>query len=340
MGFEQAPPYIYETMKVEGKLGELASRDWIGIFAGMSRLGFHWDPTSTTLKQLGAFPVMQHNTPWCHAATTPGKHCALDHNIIFSNFRIIHPRCQNCWKICMTIENFDHLRQIETMQLEQKKSAKCGAEMRDYTPKHYGAYWYTESLDEGYERYNEVFKDIKEMFGVEYAEKNIILKRGCTEFEMVKGPSPFWHNTKEEERTLDIIESFVQIVRSNTDQNEMIKTHVRLRQALWAHANGDMSYVPYNGGQTFFPDYVKYHKHDVDSWKHDMALAVGMAKGNISSETGAEFIALAEQFRLEHAIDSVGSLGHLLGMQTNSLEMKRGVEIIEEVPDDLKTEIT
>ena len=340
MGFEQSPPYIYNTMIVDGKLGEIAKRDWIGIFSGMSALGFNWDPTTSTLKQMASVPVMQSNTPWCHAASSPGKHCALDHNIIFNNFRIIHPRCMACWKVCMTIENFDHLRQVEKLQIEQMKEAKCGIEMRDYTPKHYGAYWYAGSLDEGKERYEEVVKDIGEIFGKEYAERNIILKRGCTEYEFVKGPSPFWHNTVEEERSLEVIESFVQTMRSNAQQNNMIKDHVRLRQALWAHSNGDMTYVPYNGGKKLFPDYVSYHKEDLNNWKHDIGLAVAMSKGNIPSETGAEFIALAEEFRKERNIDHLGSLGYLLGMQENPINMIQGVKLIEEVSDDLKTEIT
>ena len=339
--FEQAPPYIYETMKLGGQIEKISQRDWIGIFSGMESLGFNWDPMTSQLRQLAAFPILQSNSPWCHASSSPGKHCGMDHNIIFNNFKIIHPRCMSCWKVCMTIENFDHLRQIEKMQLEQQKEAKCGIELRDYTPKHYGAYWYTSSIDAGMERYHEVVKDVTRLFGKKYAEKNILLKRACTEYEMVKGPSAFWFNTLEEDRTLDIIDAYVCVPRNNVDQPEMIKNHIRLRQALWAHANGDMSYVPYNGGHKFFPGYMTYHDKNIDDIKHDIALAVGMQHG-INPETGAAFVAMAEDFKNANNVDKIGDLAHLLGMQQNNpINMLQGATTMtQEVPSELKTEIT
>lgn len=193
----------------------------------------------------------------------------------------------------------------------------------------------------GMERYHEVVKDVTRLFGKKYAEKNILLKRACTEYEMVKGPSAFWFNTLEEDRTLDIIDAYVCVPRNNVDQPEMIKNHIRLRQALWAHANGDMSYVPYNGGHKFFPGYMTYHDKNIDDIKHDIALAVGMQHG-INPETGAAFVAMAEDFKNANNVDKIGDLAHLLGMQQNNpINMLQGATTMtQEVPSELKTEIT
>ena len=150
--------------------------------------------------------------------------------------------------------------------------SKCGIEMRDYTPKHYGGYFYTHSLEEGRERYEQVRKGVDEAIDGG-KDLSVILKRGCTEYEMIKGPSVYWHNTAEESKMLELIDAFVDLSRSNNRQSEMVKNSVRLKWALWAHSNGDFTYKELNNGKALFPDYVKYHEGDIEDIKKDLESA-------------------------------------------------------------------
>ena len=216
--------------------------------------------------------------------------------------------------------------------------AKCGIEMRDYTPKFYGGYFYNNSLDEGRERYEQVRKAIDEnMTGGK--DVSVILKRGCTEFEMLKGPSHAWHNTGGEEYMLEIIDAFVHNPRGGGEQSKMVKDHVKLKWFLWAHMNGDMSYKELNGGKSLFPDYVKYHEGDIDLIKRDMTISHAAAKAGIKPEDSDDFLKVAEDFAENREIKSVGFLAHSLGAQNFSrTNLIRATPLHQVVPEETKGE--
>lgn len=337
--FLQSPNYIYKAMQVGGLIDRWCKEDYISMFSALEPQGYRWDPQTQRLRQMQAISIVQTNTPWCHAKSTPEKHCSLDHNVTFANFGIIHPRCMECWKVCVTVPSFEELLKVEDLQHKMGYSSKCGMEMRDYTPKFWGAYWYTSSLDEGREMFFEVKAALKKYVSKKCAD-GAILKRACTEFEMVKGPSPYWHNTPQEEKMLELIESLIDIPRSNHEQSDLAKNHTRLKWVLWAHMNNDMSYVKFNGGKKLFPGYVSYHEGAIEDIKHDLALAKGQARG-IKQAVGEEFLALADNFAEENDIQLTGDLIHVLGANaSNPLELARTTtkQLREETPDELKGE--
>lgn len=343
MGYLQSAPYIYNQMRVGGLVQKWGQEDWISVFAHMENQGYTWDPTTLKLNQRGTIATLQTQTPWCHAKTSPEKQCGLDHNIIFGNWRIITPRCMHCWKVCVTLESFDDTIKCEALQRRMDYPSKCGMEMRDYTPKFWGAYWYTNSLEEGRERYTEVKEALRKHVS-DYAAEHCILKRSCTEFEMVKGPSPYWHITDDEYRFLEYIEAFIDTYDSNAEQAEMVKRHCHLKWVLWAHMNNDMSYLKYNDGKKLFPGYVTYHEGNLDDIKHDIALAHTQAKHGIDPNKTDKFLALADQFCEDEGIDKMSFLATGLGAQHTPIKMGRSTQLdvakeqLDTVPDEVKGE--
>jgi hypothetical protein len=303
-------PAVMSTQILDGQLKNWTNEDYITIFRPLEQIGFYWEPMHERMERQGEV-ALSVNTPWSHAKTTRTKYCTLDHQIIFNTWQIIPERCLECWKIAVSPKNFKELLAMETLQQHMDVPCKCGMEMRDYTPKHYGGYWYTSSLDSGRKRFIEVKEAIAEYVSPECAE-TAILKRGCTEYEMVLGPSPFWNISKQDSEFVEVVESMVYLPRSQSDQARLIKKNLRLRWALWAHSHGDMSYMEFNGDKSMFPDYVKYHEGNLDDIKHDMALARASARGGMEPEVADKFLVLCADFAKDNSV-SLNGLVHALG---------------------------
>jgi len=333
MGFLSSDPKIYSNLKYHGFASKIMQEDYYTIFAPLLQMGWRWDAERKVIRQMGE-QFLAAETPWCHAKGTPLKHCALDHNVLFPCFNIIHPRCLQCWKVVVTPHNLIQLFELEQIQLEMNVPCKCGIELRDYTPKFYGGYFYNHSLDEGRERYEQVRKAVDTQM-TDGKNVDVILKRGCTEYEMIKGPSHLWHTTAEEEAMIELCDAFIESPRSNGDQSRMVKNHVKLRWFLWAHMNGDMTYKELNDGKSIFPDYVKYHDKPIDDIKHDLALASANMKAGIKIEDSADFLKLAQEFADDRGLSEVGILAHSLGSEYRSKFNIKNINI-QEVPDEAK----
>jgi len=282
MGFLESGSRIYNTIQWGGYANDLAEKDVVSKLKVLTNAGYQWDASKSKLVLPHSWSGMQTDTPWVHTSVQNCKLCSLDHNVIFNNFGIIPQRCMDCWKICCTIPDFNHLMRMKQMQQNWfVTSSKCGIELRDYTPKHYGAYFYTGSLDEG----RDVFPVLKEKIEDEVGpDVHIILKRACTEFEIARGPSPAWYLSPAQKDIIELIEHYVDHRGTNIRQDDIIKIHVMAKWMLWAHANGDMSYVPYNGGMKLFADYVQYQEGDIDEIKEMMVTKVDEAKNSVKQK--------------------------------------------------------
>ena len=322
-----------EALIWDGELKQAKREDWISIFAPLQKAGFQWDAVDEILVRPGATMgrFISANTPWVHVKGSPHKNCNFDHSICFTHFGIIPPRCLECWKVTVTPKSYHEMTLLEEIERACPYSCKLGIELRQYVPKHYGGYFYNNSLDEGRECYEWVRKAVDEHIG---KDNVVLLKRGCTEYEMLKGPSPFWHMSPEEEKKFELLQSFVKDDKANGAQPAMVQRHIRLRWAQWAHSNGDFSYVPYNGGQKLYPDYVKYHEGDINGIKQDLAIARAYAKGGISGQDTVEFQTLAQEYADAKKLP-VTALIHTLG--AHELNPLRGVTFekqLEEIPEE------
>lgn len=290
MGFEGSDQRIYGKMQLAGHMAKTALRDHVSTLSPFQKFGFVWKDGKLTRPFYSG--AESFGTPWCHARHLAGKHCTLDSQMTFTMYNAIHPRCMSCWKTVVTPKNFDELMTWWKVQNhgEIDFSCKCGIEMRDYTPKFYGAYHYAGSIEEGREQY-EKCKELAKKHLSEETANGVILKRACTEFELLKGPSNTWHLTEDEERIINLVDTYVDFPNQNKGQDKEIgHPHVHMRWLLWAHMNNDMSYLPYNGDIPIFPGYIKYHEGKVNDIKHDIAILTAQAKHGHSPEMTHDFL--------------------------------------------------
>lgn len=326
MALEASGPKIYNTMQLGGEMQKIAANDVISMLQPIEHgLGYRWEHGTNKLSRMGNKTFHMYQTPWCHASNSINKHCGLDHQVLFNLFNIIHPRCMNCWKTVVTPKSFDELMTWKKVQENEIEFAcKCGIELRDYTPKHYGAYHYGNSLEDGRFQYEQVVQLAKKHLSEETVA-GILLKRGCTEYEMIKGPSSHWHVTDREQHIIEMVEAYVDIPFSVTNQAEFIKTHVMMRWLLYAHMIGDFSYMPYNGDQKLFPGYQVYHKGSIQALKHDLAICHAEAKDKLSPELTEEFIMKADQFAEQNGITLDrfnGALGNPFRTPSGKMDFK------------------
>jgi hypothetical protein len=334
MGFLKSYPDIYQVQQVgQGSLlDKLKHEDYGGMFGFLQEKGYIFDQADGRWRIPSQYRDVMSNTPWCHQKGTPQKHCSFDHDIMFNSFRIITPKCMQCWKVVVTPRTFDELIKLKEMEAYMDVPSKCGIEMRDYTPKFYGGYFYNNSLDEGRACLEDVQKNVKEFIGQEVAD-GVILKRGCTEYEMIKGPSPYWHMTQEEEELYETAQGLIDVPRGASVQSVLQKRMVMIKWFLWAHMNGDMTYKAYNGGKALFPGYVKYNDGNIEDVKRDLMVAHNLAKNGTPIEKSLEFIELAENFAEEQGLN-VGKLGNALGFDNTNTYRYNGT--LSEVPEPLK----
>lgn len=212
-----------------------------------------------------------YNTPWLHIKQAHKKRCGLDSHVIFNYYGFIPRRCQECWKIVVSPRTLRELFALKKIEEQLDLPAKCGIEVRDYTPRLYGGYFYTCSLEEGRDVYKIVRKAVNE--GIS-PEVNVILKRGCTEMEMEVGPSPFWVVTKKNRELEEIIEERVEDYSvSFSSPPDYMEAHIKKYWVNWAYSHGDETYLDYTGGQPLYPETVKYHEGNLEEIKADLSAA-------------------------------------------------------------------
>jgi hypothetical protein len=274
MSFLQSNPKIYQTQQLDGMARQWMNGDVFKKLAKLQPLGYYWDSTSHRLTK-NVPHSFSTNTPWVHGPNSHRVNCGFDHHVAFDHFNIIPPKCLACWKVTCGLPSFHHLMIMMEIQQQLDFPCKCGIELRDYTPTTYGCYFYNVGFDEGRDKYEIVKQIIIDNMpdGKEIAEK-LILKRGCTEYEMVKGPSPYWHMTPKEEDLYDLLCAYVDSRVSMHRQYPSVQNYVKQNWMIWAHSHGDFSYMPYNGGKKLFPEYVKYHKGDRELIKYDLQQAL------------------------------------------------------------------
>ena len=96
--------------------------------------------------------------------------------------------CQQCFKVVARPKTLKQLFATVELQKRLNWHAKCGIEHRAHVFGLYGAYWYSRGLEQGVECYKRVRAAVDDdpLLG---ADVDVILKRGCTEMEMMAGPS-------------------------------------------------------------------------------------------------------------------------------------------------------
>jgi hypothetical protein len=278
-GFLGSDPRIYREMKLGGNVKKLKEKDIIGRLSIAVANGFAWNGETLRLSRPGKHRIALVNTPWVHGNHPSSKTCGFDTDVVFNMFGFIAPKCLKCWKTCVSLNNYDTAMKVMEYEKTYPTSCKVGMELRDYTPRHWGAYFYRNSFDEGRDTYKKVKSELNDVIGPD--NFSLVLKRGCTEFELLTGPSLFWDLSEEQKDLYEILIHHFEDNDKHHVQPDLMKNSVLTKWPLWAHSNGDFSYVPYNGGEEFWGKLVPYHEGERDQVKEEMALALALSKGEV-----------------------------------------------------------
>tara|TARA_Y100000310_G_scaffold345852_1_gene471402 strand:+ start:9687 stop:10520 length:834 start_codon:yes stop_codon:yes gene_type:complete len=201
------------------------------------------------------------DTPWHHVAHMPGAKCDIWHQVEFDMMgpqlpqKFVPVGCQNCWKVVVRPKTLKQLFQLEKIQEGMNKPSKCGIEPRTSVHGLYGGYFYNNSLEQGLTRYTQVRAAVDKVMGKDVV---VLLKRGCTEFELALGDSKKWTvydwQIPIEEATEDTL------AQDNVDrqQPEHLVRHIHRKWIEWAYTYGDESYKEFTGGKPLYPAYRTY----------------------------------------------------------------------------------
>jgi len=134
---------------------------------------------------------------------------------------------------------------------------KCGIEKRDFVPRNYGGYFYCNGLEVGRQRYKTVRKLIDDHISPDI---KVILKRFCTEFEMMFGPSDQYKQPEGAKEIEASIWAATELDTVSFIQPQWVRNHVIQTWMMFAYGRGDKTVELYNNGKPFFPPYVTYHQ--------------------------------------------------------------------------------
>jgi len=258
-----------EPVKGFGKYSEWDKYDIIERLKPL--LGHGWKIDPATRKIAVGVQGLTWQTPWFHQRGVANKVCGLWHQIMFNQWGFVPRGCQECWKVVARPRTLKELFQLQDVQRKLDRPAKCGIEVRSYTPAHYGGYFYNASLDEGKECYKIVREAINEAIS---PDVKVILKRGCTEMELNAGPSALWKFTKEQVELEEYITARVDYSFGiDNSQPDFLLNQLYKRWTLWAHSHNDMTYLEYTDGNVLYPPPVTYHEGDLNEIKKDLQAA-------------------------------------------------------------------
>ena len=256
------------TKRLEG-FGKYSEWDKYDILSRLEPLfqgGWKIDPF-TQMITIGS-PAVSFQTPWWHHKVAPHKECGLWHQVIFNYWRIIPAGCQECWKVVVRPRTVTELFQLRDVQKKLDLYAKCGIEVRSYTPAHYGGYFYNDSLDQGRDCYKTVRAAVDEMIS---PDVKVILKRACTEMELQVGPSPFWKVRKEDTELEEYLKGRMNLVSFfGLSQPDYMEAHLFKRWVMWAYSRCDETYRDWTGGRPLYDPPVVYHEANLEEIKRDL----------------------------------------------------------------------
>lgn len=219
-------------------------------------------------------PGVAFHTPWSHQGHTPNAHCTLWHLIMFGHFGYFVPsKCQDCWKVVVGPRTLKELFQLKELQIELKKPSKCGIEMREYTPRLYGGYFYNWGFVNGKQCYDIVREAVNDKIS---PDVSVILKRACTEYEMEYPDSAAWEVLPDQIEMEQRIEDCVATTIGSSPQPQIVKDHVERVWMHWAFAAGDKTVLEFTGDKPLHHGPVTYHERTVE--EIEGMLAFGRAK--------------------------------------------------------------
>ena len=191
--------------------------------------------------------------PYVFSNQSTDRDCTFKHHILFDIIfeqGMVPSKCFDCWKVVASPRTYEELMALYHFQRKCGKPSKCGIEGdREMSSRLYAGYFYNDSYFEGIECWHSVSKAL---------DMPVILKRGCTEFEMACGPSDRWAvqpgqlEIEQEADRLFVRDGKKMFMQKPYERAEILKEWVRC-----AHRWGDMTYLKTN--ERIMPSVVTYN---------------------------------------------------------------------------------
>jgi hypothetical protein len=219
--------------------------------------------------------------PWVHIRQSSYRKCTMYHEVFVQCLNVLPEQCVKCWKVVFRPQYLrDMLNLIPLMDRFAEKYDKCcklGAEERIYTSGVYGkwglwgCYFYNDSKEEGLECWenfrqaiesDDSLKHLLDDLDEDDYPARLILKRGCTEFEVGSrfGDSKNWRWTEEAKKWERIIWDTFKDHPAEMEQGQMMRDHVLECWFKHAHHAGDQTLREFNEGTMLFNPIRTYHK--------------------------------------------------------------------------------
>jgi len=198
--------------------------------------------------------------PWIHVKKCDDRLCQYWYDVLFSAYKLLPIGCTGCWKVCVKLQTLKQLMAVYKLQQTQPVTAcKCGMDQRPWNDCLYGAYWY-QPLAGGLETARKNWAKINKLVHKHVDPKlTVILKRGCTEMELMAGPSDQWHIPQDQYAYEKLLAATYKPVRDLDPQPEQIQVNIMQQWIEWAMKNGDKTYLDYVDKPLCRP-LVYYHK--------------------------------------------------------------------------------
>lgn len=201
--------------------------------------------------------------PWIMHGAATERQCLI-WTIWHNNYRFIPSKCRGCWKITYSPMDLKEVYKVEEVMEELGMESKVGMETRNWTGNvgGYSAFWYGE-LGCGLRRarglHTRVKRELTKKIGY---SPNLILKRGCTEFERIMGSSDGWDKLAMEngwDEQEKILMTVFESPPPPSTQPAMLAINTRLRMIYYAHEHGDQTYRDFVGEENL-PPLTRYEK--------------------------------------------------------------------------------
>jgi hypothetical protein len=198
---------------------------------------------------------------WIYVNFSRNKKCVLWHHAIYDNFGYIPSPCYECFKVVVNPRTVKELFVLYERSKDLKINSKCGIEKRPFVFGPYSMFFYAHGLREGLRHYQEVRDTVNKSFSTGVP---VVLKRGCTLYELEMGPSDQWKVTPSQME----FESFLKENISEEIMNWEIEAYSQPEELMdvvkrtwleWAYHIGDVTYLEFTGGRSLFPKGATYH---------------------------------------------------------------------------------
>lgn len=240
---------------------DLIENNWAGVFIDEMKAG------SCQLLSDGTYKTKKIESvqgPWVFTnmpeSGTAGEICHRIHQYMFPKLGIIPILCHDCFKVVVKPKTVVQLFDLQKLQKKLNLPSKCGIELRGFVPSLYGGYFYNKGIEKGRECYKLIRKRVSERISPDI---EVILKRGCTEFEMSHGPSDKWGiDINQKKLEDDFNKRYVEENDTTQIQTDDAINNIKISWILYAAQKHDMTYRELTGGEALVPEcnYVTYHE--------------------------------------------------------------------------------